>query len=162
MKRTLLKLITNVNGLTRDLFYMLFELPELNIAETVPNTDNTLFSSCPSGEGAGTRKSFRERASAFGGAEEEALRVGRSSLRGNRGNDTVEPSCHHVAKTQQACARQETHAGPETQHTTQNHGTGRQERGVLYVKVFAEPVDNEPSCLFSSIRYSLSDARVEE
>lgn len=43
--------------------------------------DTHLFNSRPSGESAGIRKSVGERATAFGRAEEEALRVGWSSCK---------------------------------------------------------------------------------
>lgn len=59
-------------------WFNMVKLIKLNRAETVLTM---FFMSCPSGEGAGTGKSVGERASAFGRAEEAALRVGWSPSR---------------------------------------------------------------------------------
>lgn len=97
----------------------------MSLLPAVLTVDTHLFHFSPSGKSAGIRKSVRERATAFGWAKEKALRVGWSSSNcsfwGERRNLLAGQSGLFVTKTQQTRSYEETCAGPETQHPTQNY-----------------------------------------
>lgn len=111
----------------------------INFLPALLSVDTHLFNPYPSGESAGIRKSVGKRATAFGWAEEEALRPGWSSSKrgfwGKWRNLFAGQSFLFVTKTHQTCSHEETCAGSETQHPSQNYSKKavKKKGCVLYI-----------------------------